>query len=173
MSPRTSNGDLNDAMDELLNLEEKFYKEGYEEGLAVKAKDNFKQGKQYGLQVGLQRFLLLGEIEGYIDVIAAQNIDNTSLSKNIEIVRSLLRGLRFDNSDETVADFDSRVLKIKNKFRTILLVLNRKQNYGFKDSIIFDMLDKTSSSLGGTLKAYVEDGVGTDDVSFNGKQQDW
>lgn len=165
--------DASNDMDELLNLEEIFYKEGYEEGLSVKAGSNFMEGKQYGLQVGFQRFLLLGEIEGYLNIVETWKVEGIAFTRNLETLRSLLKGIRLDNSDATVADFDSRFLKIKNKFRTLLLLIHRQSKERSEGSFPLECLEKMSARVGGELKSYVEDHDSDDNKNINNKNQDW
>lgn len=157
--------------DYLLNLEEQYYQEGYEEGAQEKAQHNFNEGKQYGLQVGFQRFLLLGQIKGLIEVIEACGPLGTSLSKNIAIVRGLLADLKLDNGDASVAEYDERLVKIRNKLRTILLLLQRQKDSVGKDSLTLEDVARVSMVMAGHLNAFVEKEGSQGDIQD--QTQDW
>lgn len=157
--------------DYLLSLEEQFYREGYEEGAKEQAQHNYNEGKQYGLQVGFQRFLLLGQIEGLIEVIESSGTLSTSISKNIDTVRGILTGIKMDNNDKSVADYEARLIRTRNKLRTILLLLQRQKDNASTDPITLDDVEKVSMSMAGQLKAYVEKEAHQGDV--NDQTQDW
>lgn len=76
--------------DGLLTLEEQYYQDGYREGQNENLKQNFLEGKQFGLQVGFQRFIILGQMKGLCDVLDSYNFQNPMLEKNIHTVRTLI-----------------------------------------------------------------------------------
>ena len=58
-----------DYEDELLALEEQFYEEGFKEGWNASLLNSFLESKQFDLQVGFQRFVLIYQILGICDII--------------------------------------------------------------------------------------------------------
>lgn len=161
------------ALEDLLHLEDEFYKEGYEEGLAENAKHNYTEGKQYGLQVGFQRYVLLGQIEGLLDVIETWHIDAHVFSKNMETIRTLLYGLKMDNDDANVSHYEASLIKIKNKFRTILLLLQKQLKQSPKDSLSFELVENISMTIAGELKGYVKEEETNDGLTVQDQAQDW
>lgn len=157
--------------DYLLGLEEQYYQEGYEEGAQEKAQHNFTEGKQYGLQVGFQRFLILGQIQGLIKVIETCGTPGTSILKNIETVRGLLADIKMDNDDANVAEYEARIVKIRNKLRTILLLLQRQTENKMKDPLTLDNVEKVSMIIAGQLKGYVDNEESEAEV--RDQMQDW
>lgn len=157
--------------DYLLGLEEQYYQEGYKEGAQEKAQHNFTEGKQYGLQVGFQRFLILGQIQGLIEVIETCGTPGTSILKNIETVRGLLADIKMDNDDANVAEYEARIVKIRNKLRTILLLLQRQTENKMKDPLTLDKVEKVSMIIAGQLKGYVDNEESEAEV--RDQMQDW
>ncbi|AQZ18984.1 YNL260C [Zygosaccharomyces parabailii] len=159
-------------LDSLLDLEDEYYQKGLEEGSAENVQHNYLEGKQYGLQVGFQRYLLLGQISGLLDVLEVLDGDKKVFAKKIESVRALLSGLKMDNEDSSVADFEDRFIKIKNKFRTILLLLQKQLKAGPDNTLSLAAVERVSLSIAEELKGHVEDDSDTSDV-LQDQTKDW
>lgn len=142
--------------DYLLNLEQKFYQEGYEEGICEKAKENHIEGKQFGLQVGFQRFLIVGQIQGIVQVLKSVSESRIS-SRNLQIIDELLAGFVKTNADDAVADYESRLIKVRNKLRNVLLSLDRQSGKITGRTLTLEDVEKVCSRVAGDLKAYVDD----------------
>ncbi|CAR28978.1 ZYRO0F16346p [Zygosaccharomyces rouxii] len=161
------------GLDKLLDLEEEFYNQGFEQGSAENVKHNYIEGKQYGLQVGFQRYLLLGQITGLLDVLEVLDGDKKVFAKKIESVRSLLSGVKMDNDVASVADYENRFTRIKNKFRTILLLLQKQLKTGPEDTLSLTEVERVSLSIADEIKGRVEeDNVGTAE-SLQDQVQNW
>jgi flagellar biosynthesis/type III secretory pathway protein FliH len=52
------------TFDELLNLEEQFYDEGYQQGLADGAKAGLVEGRTFGLEKGFEKYVESGRLHG-------------------------------------------------------------------------------------------------------------
>lgn len=146
--------------DELLNLEEEFYREGYQEGHNENLKNNFLEGKQFGLQVGYQRFVLLGQMVGICDVFDSLELENVSFSKNIETVLRLIESVERNNEEENVEEFEKTIVKLKNKFRTIMILFQRiikKNEKVKKDPLTFEIVEDLARIIAGEIKGFVED----------------
>lgn len=54
----------NDAFDDLLNLEEEFYSEGYEHGVADGDRAGRIEGRAFGIEKGFEKFVEAGRLNG-------------------------------------------------------------------------------------------------------------
>lgn len=54
----------NDAFDDLLNLEEEFYSEGYEQGVADGDRAGRIEGRAFGIEKGFEKFVEAGRLHG-------------------------------------------------------------------------------------------------------------
>ncbi|CDO92774.1 unnamed protein product [Kluyveromyces dobzhanskii CBS 2104] len=144
--------------DELLNLEQQFYQEGYEEGRNVNLRQNLFEGKQYGLQVGFQRFQLLGIIYGICDTLI-QRFDDTGLHKNAKLIKKLIEDIEMNNNQESVAVYERSIFKIRNKFRLVLMSLqkNMSNSDSTLDRLTLEKVENLSREIAGEIQGYVED----------------
>ncbi|QHS75668.1 ribosome biosynthesis protein LTO1 [Saccharomyces paradoxus] len=154
--------------DNLLNLEEQYYQEGFQEGQNENIKQSFLEGKQYGLQVGFQRFTLLGQMQGLCDVIESYELHSPILEKNIHTIRTLMKGLKMNNDDESVMAFEKLLVKLKNKFRTILITLQRLIKDEKKSAVTFEIFEDVSRAISGEIRGFVEN----EDIAKNKVAQD-
>lgn len=159
--------------DELLNLEEESYNTGLRQGSAENVRHNYLEGKQYGLQVGFQRYLLLGQISGLLDVLEVLDGDKKVFAKKIESVRTLLDGLHMDNDGASVADYENRFTRIKNKFRNILLLLQKQLKTEPEDTLSLTAVEKISFSIAEEIKGYVEEESSESNEVLQDQIQDW
>lgn len=143
--------------DELLNLEEEFYQEGWLEGHNENLKNNFLEGKQFGLQVGFQRYVLLGQMVGFCDVLDSLELSSTVLSKNIAIVRQLISGIEMNNDDDNVENLEKTIVKLKNKFRSIMITFQRLIKNEKRKPLNFEKVEELSRIIAGEMKGFVED----------------
>lgn len=151
-----------DYTDRLLELEEQYYKEGFREGQNESLHDSFLEGKQFGLQVGFQRFVLINQIIGICDIIDSLNLQNDLLNKNISVIRHLVNSIQMNNDEENVENLDKTLVKLKNKFRTVLLSFQRLRkdtpnNRQMSNHLTFNSVEDLSSVIAGKIKGFVED----------------
>ncbi|GMM58841.1 ribosome biosynthesis protein [Maudiozyma humilis] len=154
--------------DELLHLEEDFYNEGYQEGHNENLKSNFLEGKQFGLQVGFQRFVLLGQMVGICDVLDSMNLQSSALSKNVQSIRDLISKIGMTNDDENVEELEKIMIKLKNKFRTIMITFQRIMKKDKREPFTFEIIEEISRIIAGEVQGFVED----EDVSEAKTSQD-
>ncbi|SCU96765.1 LADA_0H02630g1_1 [Lachancea dasiensis] len=153
--------------DEVLNLEESFYVEGFKDGRSENLKHNHLEGKQYGLQVGFQRFIFIGVIRGVCNELKKLNF-SASIDKNIQLILALIDEIPMDNRDESVQIYEKNIVRLKNKFRLLLMALSKRWkdlNAGNPEKLTFEMLETVSKTVAGELNAYVEDSGSTNAVS--------
>lgn len=67
-----STDDLEDPFDSILNLEEKYYKEGYAAGVADGQPAGLAEGRIFGLEKGFEKFLRMGRLYGRATVWAGR-----------------------------------------------------------------------------------------------------
>ncbi|RMZ89637.1 hypothetical protein DV736_g3142, partial [Chaetothyriales sp. CBS 134916] len=70
-----------DPFDELLQLENKFYKEGYDAGVADSAHAGLVEGKVFGIEKGYEKALELGRIYGRA-LVWSKRLTNTDDNKS-------------------------------------------------------------------------------------------
>ncbi|SCV03165.1 LANO_0G02542g1_1 [Lachancea nothofagi CBS 11611] len=150
--------------DETVNLEEQFYQVGFEEGRRENLEHNLIEGKQYGLQVGFQRFLFLGLVQGVCNSLKALKL-SPSIEKNVNLMLELIDEIPMGNENASVEIYERNMVKLKNKFRLLLMVLSKH----WKDlapyssaKLTYEQLEKITKIVAGELNSYVEDDDGTD-----------
>lgn len=134
-----------DPFDDLMNLEDKFYSEGYALGESEGSKAGRIEGRVFGLEKGFEKFMEAGRLHGRSLVwagrfpqqegaaksneTAAHILQSTlpSLSKNprlekhIRVLYALSEpaSLSTDNTEEAVSDFDDRLKRAHAKIKII------------------------------------------------------
>lgn len=142
-------------IDSLLCLEEEFYEEGYKEGQAANLKKNYIEGKQFGLQVGFQKFCFVGMILGVCDTLRFEKLSDSSRAQCV-VLKSMINSLQLDNSESNVLEFDKQWPKIANKFRSLIMSLNRT-TFKLENKLEYNKLEQMCKLIAGEMKAYVED----------------
>lgn len=141
-----------DLFDGVLDLEEKFYQEGYDTGFSDGEHAGLVEGKVFGIEKGYEKALELGKLHGRAVIWqqrlrtmlpldrahhedatallarfrAASLPDNTRLLRNVEGLLTLSdnSNIIVSNSDEAVADFDDRLAKARMKAKVISNVVD-------------------------------------------------
>lgn len=160
-------------VDELLFLEEQFYEEGYQEGRNENLKNNLLEGKEFGLQVGFQRFVLLGQMLGLCDVLESFELKNKSFTKNVATIRELINTVQFNNEEENVEGLEKTLIKLKNKYRLILLAFQREFKSTDRKPLNFDMFEDLARAIAGEMKGYIEDEDVTEQKTTQDQAQAW
>ncbi|AMD19558.1 HCL593Cp [Eremothecium sinecaudum] len=139
-------------IDSLINLEELNYKAGYENGRQEGLLHNLVEGKQFGLQVGFQRYVMLGQIKGICTAIASI-VSEASIKKNINTVLEMIEQTPMDNEPQNVEVYEASLVKIRNKFRLILMLVNRNWKKEDNNGISFESVESLYKIVSGQLKA--------------------
>ncbi|ODQ59370.1 hypothetical protein WICANDRAFT_44830, partial [Wickerhamomyces anomalus NRRL Y-366-8] len=108
--------------DEVLNLEEQFYKEGFEEGQAESTKKSFLEGKEYGLQAAFQKYVFVGQVQGIVDLLVegfGGELSGQAKSQLDQIV-VLIDSIKTDNDYGNVVESEKIITKIRNKVRILM-----------------------------------------------------
>ena len=126
-----------DPLEDVFNLEARFYSDGYNQGLQDGAQAGRIEGRSLGLQKGFEKFAESGRLAGRAVVWAnraplargqAENKcalprlpPNARLQKNVSTLYALVEPetLSAANTDEAVQDFDDRVKRAQGKMKII------------------------------------------------------
>ncbi|KPM39078.1 hypothetical protein AK830_g7507 [Neonectria ditissima] len=129
-----------DPLEDVFNIEERFYNEGYEQGLRDGVQAGRIEGRSFGMEKGFEKFLESGRLAGKAVVWAnrvppqavgaagakepctlPQLPKNARLEKNINTLYALVEPdtLSTANSDEAVQDFDDRVKRALGKAKIV------------------------------------------------------
>lgn len=142
-----------DPLDDVLNIEDRFYTEGYQQGLADGVQAGRIEGRSFGMQKGFEKFLESGRLAGKAVVwanriprqagVAADDAasepcalpqlpKNARLEKNVNTLYALVEPetLSTANTDEAVQDFDDRVKRALGKAK----IVERMAGGGAKES---------------------------------------
>ncbi|KAH8821119.1 hypothetical protein F5884DRAFT_75058 [Xylogone sp. PMI_703] len=129
--------------DEVLDLEEQFYNDGYQQGLADGVKAGRIEGRTFGLEKGFEKYLESGRLHGkslvWVNRISKseeeKNEDGTiqktsvlppipetqRLAKHVKVLYALAESdsLSTENTEEAVSDFDDRLKRAQAKVKII------------------------------------------------------
>lgn len=137
-----------DPLEDVLNLEDRFYQQGYQQGLQDGAQAGRVEGRCFGMQKGFDKFLESGclaskaivwanrlprskdgqhsvTVEGSTSADQRRTLpplaSNPRLDKNVKTLYALVEPgtLSTENTDEAVQDFDDRVKRAQGKARII------------------------------------------------------
>ncbi|KAF4503971.1 hypothetical protein G6O67_008595 [Ophiocordyceps sinensis] len=137
-----------DPLEDVLNLEDRFYQQGYQQGLQDGAKAGRIEGRCFGMQKGFEKFVESGRLASKA-VVWANRLppgpdgqpspgveaeapsersctlpplaSNPRLEKNVKTLYALVEPgtLSTENTDDAVQDFDDRVKRAQGKARVI------------------------------------------------------
>ena len=112
-----------DPFDDLFNLEDRFYDEGFQQGEADGRRAGLVEGRTLGLENGFKKFAEAGRLQGKAVMWANQFAGNkhARARKNLRLMYALVEPgtLSTTNTDEAVNDFDDRVKRAQGKARVI------------------------------------------------------
>ncbi|KAH7266162.1 hypothetical protein B0J15DRAFT_534258 [Fusarium solani] len=128
--------DTSDPFEDVLNLEERFYSEGYQLGLKDGIKAGRIEGRSFGMEKGFEKFLESGRLAGKAVVWANRMPPkdgsssactlpplprNARLEKNVNTLYALVEPdtLSTENSDDAVQDFDDRIKRAQGKAKIV------------------------------------------------------
>lgn len=130
------------TLDDALDLEDKLYEKGFEEGNKAAANEQYFEGKAYGLQTGFQRFLIVGYLDGLLHDWRQQET-STQIENHLRQLEDILSKIDYGNSNQSVAAYEKAVFAARNKVRVIASIT--------KTTAKVACLDKLVEEVGGTL----------------------
>lgn len=133
--------DLN--FDEVLDIEQQYYQKGFDEAFSVGEEHSYKDGKQFGIQTGFQRFILIGALKRVCGLLeqAVQNDNNKeSVGKHIAALSDVLHNLNkfysensktisATNSAQDVELYEDLIKRIRSKAKVVFTKLGYKTLY--------------------------------------------
>ncbi|KAG9953993.1 DUF1715-domain-containing protein, partial [Aureobasidium melanogenum] len=128
-----------DDFDSLFNLEEEYYAEGYNLGVADGSRAGRIEGRLFGLEKGFEKFAAMGTLAGRNAVWEARISDQDSataeqsesklpklsggarLQKHLQTLFALAEAesLSTENNEDSVSDFDDRLKRAEGKVKVI------------------------------------------------------
>ncbi|THV88742.1 DUF1715-domain-containing protein [Aureobasidium pullulans] len=128
-----------DDFDSLFNLEEEYYTEGYNLGVADGSRAGRIEGRLFGLEKGFEKFAAMGNLAGRNAVWEARISDQNSaateaseymlpklsggtrLQKHLQTLYALTEAetLSTENNEDSVTDFDDRLKRAEGKVKVI------------------------------------------------------
>lgn len=135
-------------LDDVLNLEEDYYKEGYKEGREHSTKQQYIEGMEYGYQTGFQRFLVVGYIQGLVEYwelhLDSYGPSNKALAAHLSQLTELVATIPTTNGDDEVEVYEKQLSKARNKLRVVAMLT--------KESWKISKLDDLVREVGGQLQ---------------------
>ncbi|KAK4496195.1 hypothetical protein PRZ48_012175 [Zasmidium cellare] len=140
-----------DVFEDVLNLEDQYYREGFELGVADGSKSGRIEGRVFGLEKGFEKFVEMGRLNGKAFVWEARlpndaadsesSIEPSSelrlpplagterLKKHVERLAALSDpdGLSTENSEDAVSEFDDRLKDAKAKATLISRIVGEDE----------------------------------------------
>ncbi|PNS14893.1 hypothetical protein CAC42_2122 [Sphaceloma murrayae] len=141
-----------DPFDELLSLEEQYYKEGHALGVADGAKAGRIEGRLFGMEKGFEKFAAMGALAGQCSMWTARMLQSKKepqadasiqdsaaslppiqhtdrLQKHIATLEALteVESLDTQNTEEAVSDFDDRLKRAEAKAKIIASIVGDPQ----------------------------------------------
>lgn len=154
------NDDLFDEM-LLLSPEQVSYNEGYEEGLSISKRRNVQEGREYGVMMGYQSFLVVGQIQSIVEhLLATETLLNGGMRRGCDEILSLLAQIRpCNNEDDKVQQHMGIMHKVKNKLKLIMIMLTKYE----KSSLTYEQIERVYNQVGnGLIPGRVEEKVSID-----------
>lgn len=126
-----------DPFDTLFNLEDQYYSEGYNLGVADGSQAGRVEGRVFGLEKGFEKFAAMGALAGRCAVWEARLPTETeaqtnhaqlkSLPKNARLAKHLqtlyalteAESLSTENNEDSVSDFDDRFKRAEGKVKVV------------------------------------------------------
>ncbi|KAH0289948.1 DUF1715-domain-containing protein [Aureobasidium namibiae CBS 147.97] len=129
-----------DDFDSLFNLEEEYYTEGYNLGVADGSRAGRIEGRLFGLEKGFEKFATMGALAGRNAIWEARIPDQNSataeneskfrlpklsggarLQKHLQTLFALTEAesLSTENNEDSVSDFDDRLKRAEGKVKVI------------------------------------------------------
>lgn len=130
-------------LDDVLNLEDEYYKEGYKEGQEHSTKQQYVEGKEYGYQTGFQRFLVVGYIQGLVEHwqlnLASYGPNTKSLESHLSQLAELVQSIPTNNGDSEVEVYEKQLSKARNKLRVVAMLAKESWKIAKLDELVRDV----------------------------------
>ena len=179
MEPTTSDVNLkntDDPFEDILNLEDQYYKEGYDLGVTDGSRAGRIEGRIFGLEKGFDKFVEMGRLSGRAGVWNARLAKSSTvtgerasssnnlplkgserLRRHVDRLRDLTdpETLSTENSEDAVAEFDERLRDAKAKALLISRIVGEDSG---KSSAVDDSHAEEVKTPTGGLRVKRHDG---------------
>lgn len=144
--PCISNGSMIPELESVLELENDKYREGFSDGKNQPTREQFLEGREYGIQTGFQRALVVGYIKGLAQSwrTHASECEARGFSGHLDQLDSLLDSITFSNEEDAVANYEKTIQKARNKLRLVANMAG--QSWKVAD------LDRILGQVGGQMR---------------------
>ncbi|OLL26807.1 putative ORAOV1 family protein [Neolecta irregularis DAH-3] len=116
-----------DVLDNLVNLEETFYREGYAEGQTDGIAAGEIEGRAFGLEQSFGYFYKLGYLKAQCTALLKDPETPAKALKHTDKLKSMIEQVPQTNQDQPEGeDFDSRWRRIKAKSRLVRNLTGRR-----------------------------------------------
>lgn len=122
------------TLDGVLDLEEQYYENGFTEGQENSVRENHLEGKAYGLQTGFQRFLVVGYIQGLIEVWDKDK--SKAVQNHLNQLKELVNDIPNTNGDKEVEQYEQAISKARNKVRVLGTITKTSEKVARLDNIL-------------------------------------
>ncbi|KAF0267212.1 putative ORAOV1 family protein [Hanseniaspora uvarum DSM 2768] len=169
------NDDLFDEMI-LLSPEQVNYNLGYKEGEKISERRNIQEGKEYGMMIGYQSFLIIGQVYSIVECLILDETlkINEGMKKScIEIINLIDNEIKESDNDADIVQKNIDVMsKIKNKLKLIMIMFSK---YDKSSSLTYEKIEKVYNKVGNGLIPSSKFNEVEEDKSnlVNGMDTDW
>jgi len=169
------NDDLFDEMI-LLSPEQVNYNLGYKEGEKISERRNIQEGKEYGMMIGFQSFLIIGQVYSIVECLILDETlkINEGMKKGcIEIINLIDNEIKESDNDADIVQKNIDVMsKIKNKLKLIMIMFSK---YDKSSSLTYEKIEKVYNKVGNGLIPSSKLNEVEEDKSnlVNGMDTDW
>ncbi|KAL6949286.1 hypothetical protein ACO0OE_001369 [Hanseniaspora uvarum] len=169
------NDDLFDEMI-LLSPEQVNYNLGYKEGEKISERRNIQEGKEYGMMIGYQSFLIIGQVYSIVECLILDETlkINEGMKKGcIEIINLIDNEIKESDNDADIVQKNIDVMsKIKNKLKLIMIMFSK---YDKSSSLTYEKIEKVYNKVGNGLIPSSKLNEVEEDKSnlVNGMDTDW
>lgn len=169
------NDDLFDEMI-LLSPEQVNYNLGYKEGEKISERRNIQEGKEYGMMIGFQSFLIIGQVYSIVECLILDETlkINEGMKKScIEIINLIDNEIKESDNDADIVQKNIDVMsKIKNKLKLIMIMFSK---YDKSSSLTYEKIEKVYNKVGNGLIPSSKLNEVEEDKSnlVNGMDTDW
>ena len=168
-------GDLFDEL-VLLSPEQVNYNNGYDEGKKIAERRNVQEGKEYGMMIGYQSFLVIGQVYSITEsLLLDESMEiNEGMKKSCkDIIQLINEEIKESHNDEMVVQRNMEVMnKIKNKLKLIMIMLSK---FDKPVSLTYEKIEQVYNKVGNGLMptSKVEDTEEDKSNLVNGMDTDW
>lgn len=169
------NDDLFDEL-VLLSPEQVNYNRGYDEGKKISERRNVQEGKEYGMMIGYQSFLVIGQVFSIVEsLLLDETVEiNEGMKKSCkEIIQLINEEIKESDNDEVVVQRNMEVMnKIKNKLKLIMIMLSK---FDKPNSLTYEKIEQVYNKVGnGLMPTSKAEDVEEDKSNLvNGMDTDW